>query len=360
MKKYIDKRLFAILLCYMVTYNIVYLGRRTILKGLGQPEYFELSWWSTSFEPLLSSFLIVPPLILLIVISTKIMIDENMKWSFVFIIHFVLSLVYSLVLTAFGYVYESIFYNTNLWAITLEDFFVRTIYGSNLNYLGYIGFVTITYAYYYVQKISNTEIQKAQLAKQLQDVRLQVLKSQLNPHFLFNTLNTISSLIQEDPLKAQHTVGNLGDLLRDVLLIKDKPMITVSKEFVILKRYIHIMQIRFSDHLTFESCVQEEVQKVLIPSMLLQPIIENSFKHGYSYEFTSLKVILSIYQKEEWLVIEIENNGAPITADQNDGLGIKNVKERLWTLYGSKHQYLFKNLENQLGVLTRIKIPLNT
>ncbi len=343
----------------MVTYNIVYLGRRTILKLIGRPEYFELSWWTTSFEPLLSSFLIVPPVILLIVISTKTMIDKDMKWSYVFIIHFALSFVYSLAITLFGYVYQSIFHNTSLLAITLEDFFVLTMFGSNLNYLGYVGFVTITYGYYYIQKISSTEIQKVQLAKQLQDVRLQVLKSQLNPHFLFNTLNAIASLIQEDPLKAQHTIGNLGDLLRDVLLINDERMITVSKEFAILKKYIDIMQIRFSDHLTFEGYIQEEVQKVLIPSMLLQPIIENSFKHGYAYGYTDLKVDLMICKKEKWLVVEVKNNGAPITEAQKDGLGIKNVKERLWTLYGDKHEFLFKNLENHSGVLTHIKIPFD-
>lgn len=343
----------------MVTYHIVYLGRRIILKFIGRPEYLEISWWATAFEPLLSNFLIVPPIILFIIVSTKMMMDKNMKWSLVFLIHFILSFVYSAAITANGYLYRGIFYNTDLSAITTKEFFVFTLFGSNLNYLGYVGFVTITYAYYYIEKISNTEIQKAQLAKQIQDIRLQFLKSQLNPHFLFNTLNTISSLIQENPSKAEQMIGDLGDLLREVLLVKDENLIEVCREVIILNKYLNIMQTRFSDHLSITSKVEKKVEHSLLPSMLLQPLLENSFKHGYSYEVTNLNVDLSIYEESDQLVIDVSNNGAPLSNMVDTvGLGIRNIKERLETLYQGNFSFSFSNIEDGKGVCTTIKIPL--
>ena len=359
MKKYIERKLFLILLGYMGAYHVVYIFRRVVLKAIGQPDYVDLNWWQTIFGPILANFIIVPPIILLVLIATKIMINRNLKWTYVFIIHFVLSFVYSLLITGSTYIYLYFARKISLLEYTLEEFFVNTLFGSNLNFLGYVGFVTIIYSYYYIQRISTSEIQKVQLSRQLQNVKMQALKSQLNPHFLFNTLNSISSLIKEDANKAQRTISNLGDLLREVLLIKDENLISVYKEMLILKKYVDIMQTRFSDHLLVEIKIEKEVEEALIPSMLLQPIVENSFEHGYSYESTDLRVNLSISKMDEWLEIQIQNNGAPISLNNTDsGLGLRNVQERLETLFGEDFYYSFSNLKNGDGVLTNIKIPL--
>lgn len=359
MKKYIDRRLFLILLGYMGAYHVVYITRRIILKTIGRPEYSDSDWGVIVFEPILSNFVVVPPVILLILIATKIMINRNLKWAYVFMIHFGLSFVYSFLITGFTYIYQHFVYNISLLEQTFEDFFVRTMFGSNLNFLGYVGFVTIIYSYYYIQRISKSEIQKVQLSRQLQNIKMQALKSQLNPHFLFNTLNSISSLIKEDANKAQRTISNLGDLLREVLLVKDENMIPVHKEMDILNKYLEIMQTRFSDHLIIENEVEKDIEEALIPSMLLQPIMENSFEHGYSYNSTNLKVILSISKTEKWLKIQIQNNGAPISEnDNNSGLGIRNVKERLETLFGDNFDFSFSNSINGEGVVTKIMMPL--
>ncbi|MEO0573115.1 MAG: histidine kinase [Bacteroidota bacterium] len=359
MRKYWDKKLFLILLGYMATYHIVYLGRRIILKAMGRPEYFEISWWETALRPLLANFLIVPPAIMLIIVVTKTMIDRNLKWSYMAIVHFILSLIYSFVLTAFIYVYLLVFESMNLSAITLEDFFVQTLFSSNLNYLGYVGFITIIYVYYYIEKISRTEIQKAKLTQQLQAVRLQFLRSQLNPHFLFNTLNSISSLIREDTYKAQHILGNLGDLLREVLQTRDKNMIPLTKEMEILEKYLEIMKTRFSDHLNIVIEIDQSIKNVLVPSMLFQPLLENSLAHGYSYESTHLNIKISVLPTDEHLLISVENDGPRIEGSvQNKGLGIQNIKDRLNTLFDRNFTFRFFNLEQNGGVRTEIKIPL--
>ena len=359
MKKYWDRKLFLILLGYMATYHIVYLGRRIILKAMGRPEYFEISWWETAFRPLLANFLTVPPAILLIIVVTKIMMDRNLKWSYMAIVHFFLSLIYSFVLTAFSYVYLLASKSIDLASITLEDFFVRTLFDSNLNYLGYVGFITIIYVYYYIEKISRTEIQKTKLTQQLQEVRLQFLKSQLNPHFLFNTLNSISSLIREDAYKAQHILGNLGDLLREVLQTGDKNMIPLTKEMEILEKYLEIMKTRFSDHLNIFIEIDQNIKNALVPSMLFQPLLENSLSHGYSYESTHLNIKISVFPTDEWLSISVENDGPPIQGSvQNKGLGIQNTKDRLNTLFNGNFTFRFFNLDKDSGVRTEIKIPL--
>jgi len=359
MRKYWDRKLFLILLGYMATYHIVYLGRRIVLKAMGRPEYFDLSWWDTALRPLLANFLMVPPAILLIILVTKTMMDRNLKWSYMAMVHFILSLIYSFILTAFSYVYLLASNSINISTITLEDFFVRTLFDSNLNYLGYVGFITIIYVYYYIGKITRAEIQKTKLTQQLQEVRLQFLKSQLNPHFLFNTLNSISSLIREDAYKAQHILGNLGDLLREVLQTGDKNMIPLTKEMEILEKYLEIMKTRFSDHLNIHVEIDESIKNALVPSMLFQPLLENSLAHGYSYESTHLNITISVLPTEDWLSISVENDGAPIPGSfQNKGLGIQNTKDRLNTLFNGDFTFRFFNLERNKGVKTEIKIPL--
>lgn len=358
MKNRLDKRLFGILLGYMALYHVIYISRRVILKFMNEPGYVDENWGVIIFSPIVQNFIMIPPILLLILVVTKRMIDQNLSWWSNLGLHFIFSILY-----AFLVIFLNTTYNYFAYGDSLELFsraaFRSTLYGSTLNFLAYGGFVTIIYAYYYVQKISKSEIQKAQLAEQLQTMKMQSLKSQLNPHFLFNTLNSISSLIEEDGYKAQHMIGNLGDLLREVLLIKDENMVTVRKEIGILNKYLEIMQIRFSDHLSVDSVIEKEVEEAMIPSMLLQPILENSFEHGYSYDSVDLKVNLSISRMDKWLAIKIQNNGVPISENNTStGMGIPNIQERLETLFGDNFNFSFSNLENGKGVITKIMMPL--
>lgn len=355
MRKYIDRKLFLILLGYMTAYHVVYISRRVILKFINHEAYANVDWWLIAFEPILANFSTVPPVIILVLMATKIMINRNVKWIYVFATHFTLFLLYTMLITTVGGIYLYFVQDLNIFKM---GFFVQALFDSNLNFLAYVGFVTIIYSYYYIQKAARIETQKAKLSQQLQNVKMQALKSQLNPHFLFNTLNSISSLIKEDTHKAQHMIGNLGGLLREVLLVKEENMITIGNEMTILNKYVEIMQTRFSDHLLIEIVIEKKTEDALIPSMLLQPIIENSFKHGYSYDLTDLRVNLSIYKVNKWLIIQIQNNGMPISLTDNDsGFGIRNIQERLETQFGDNFVFSFSNLENSLGVQTKIKIP---
>ncbi|MFS4492839.1 sensor histidine kinase [Maribacter sp. 2308TA10-17] len=358
MKNRIDKKLFGILLGYMAAYHVIYISRRVILKFMDESRFVDMDWSVVVFGPVLCNFLIIPPLIISILFVTKMMIRKNLSWYSSLGLHFVFSILYAFLVILLNTIYNYFVYGDPLELFSRAAF-VNTLYGSTLNFLAYAGFVSIIYSYYYFQRISKAEIQKTQLAKQLQNVKMQALKSQLNPHFLFNTLNSISSLIEEDGYKAQHMIGNLGDLLREVLLVKDEDMLSVRREIIILNKYIEIMQTRFSDHLSVETNIDKAVEEALIPSMLLQPIMENSFEHGYSYVSTDLRVALSISKMDNWLKIQIQNNGTPIPVKgHNSGFGIRNVQERLETLFVDNFSFSFSNLKNGEGVITEMKIPL--
>lgn len=358
MKKRIDKRLFLILIGYMAAYHVVYILRRIILKAIARPEYVDLSWWETIFQPIFANFIVVPPVIILILWVTHFMMEKKLPWIYVFPIHFVLSFLYSMILTVFSHFYGFVVLHGS-YEFTFDNLLVRTLFGSNLNFLGYVGFVTIIYSYTYVQKISKAELQRVELSRQLQNVKMQALKSQLNPHFLFNTLNAISSLIKEDQRKAQRMLGNLGDLLREILLVKDENLISVEQEMLLLNRYLDIMKTRFSEDLTVTTEIEEDVKEALIPSMLIQPIIENSIKYGYSYESTDLKVDLRIFRRDGNICLEIKNNGPRISGDKRlEGLGIANIKERLTTQFDDRFTFSFSNVEEGPGVKTTMVLPL--
>ncbi|MFI0429407.1 sensor histidine kinase [Mariniflexile sp. HMF6888] len=230
---------------------------------------------------------------------------------------------------------------------------------SNVHFLIYFSNVFIVNTYYHLDKIKNTEVQKAKLKQQLSDVKVNILKYQLHPHFFFNTLNSISQLIEVDKTLAQNTLADFSDLLRDIVYLKDTNFLNLGKELDILNRYLDIMSIRFSDHLEIKLNVQDDIEDILIPSLIIQPIIENSFNHGYSDKNTSLKIEISIKQIKDNLEIKIKNNGAPL-AQKNViyGTGLKNTIERLETLYEDGYKFSIKNLPNENGVVTNLVFPV--
>ncbi|PWK19693.1 sensor histidine kinase [Xanthomarina spongicola] len=360
MKKYIDKKLFYILLGYVLLYHIYLISRGIVLKLNNLGVYGRLNWKETIIDPLVTNLLIIPPVIILIILITKLTFDRHYKWKYVILIHFVLSMLYIITMYIFLYAYQIITNQKTLDSINIKDFFIEAVASSNLHFLGYVGFVSIIYCYYYINKIVKIELQKVQLTQQVTNARLEMLKAQLDPHFLFNTLHSISSLISLDPGKAQNMISYLGDLLREIIVIKHEDTIPLSRELVILEKYMEIMLIRFSDHLSIKIDIEDDVKNALIPSLMVQPIIENSIKHGYSAEHTDLEIKINIYKKKNNLVLEIENNGKILDKNKkrNEGIGIKNSIERLKTLYNTDYSFTFKTLKSKKGVITIIKIPL--
>jgi len=359
MKKLIDKKLFYILFGYAFAYLVYFSFKGVILKLLGAAAYVNLSWDEVLLHNTIATIFIMPPTIIIIIIITKFLLKRNYNWKAVLAIHLMFSIIYMLILYTLNYTFQILTNQLSIESLNFKGFIIEVASYSNLHFLGYVGFVAIIYSYYYINRNVKIELQKTQLSQQLTNVKLEMLKAQLNPHFLFNTLHSISSLVKQDPDKAQNMLVSLGDLLREVIFINHEDRITLTKELEILKKYLDIMLIRFSDHLSIDIAIDEEVEMALVPSLLTQPIIENSIKYGYSSDHTDLNIKVNVHKMNKKLVIRIENNGKALETDQEIdlGTGIMNIKERLETLYGSDYNFSFSSLDQKRGVVTIIKIP---
>jgi LytS/YehU family sensor histidine kinase len=210
--------------------------------------------------------------------------------------------------------------------------------------------------------VKEAEHHRAQLETQLVNTRMKMLSAQLQPHFLFNTLNSIAVLADLDKEKAKDTIADLSDFLREILYSGEEHEILLEKELRTLEYYLNILNVRFSDHLFIEKEIEEDLLSHRVPALILQPILENSIKHGYSYEHTDLRVLIRIYKERDDLIIHILNNGKPLASGQEElmkkGKGLANIEARLSNLYSDHYSFNVRNRKRQPGVETIVRIPL--
>ncbi|MCB0641849.1 MAG: histidine kinase, partial [Phaeodactylibacter sp.] len=222
--------------------------------------------------------------------------------------------------------------------------------------------VSVTYTYYYIQRDGENKIRQTRMEKQLLSSRLEALRAQLHPHFLFNTLNSVSALVELDGQKAKNMIADLSGLLRTMLDQKDTHLISLQKELALVEQYTAIEKIRFSDHLNITLEVQEGLEGALVPAMLLQPLIENSIRHGFSEQHDFIQVDIQIFQQGQRLSILVRDDGRGIGTARlenllEEGVGLKNTYDRLSTLFNAQFVFSLENLPK--GVVNRIEIPLN-
>jgi two-component system LytT family sensor kinase len=209
---------------------------------------------------------------------------------------------------------------------------------------------------------NNTRIQMnlEQHQQLLLKARMDALSSQINPHFLFNTLNTVSSLIRNDPDLARVVVIKLSNILRR-LLRKHETFVPLHEELGFVDDYLDIEVARFGrDNLQISKHVDQSTLEAFVPSMLLQPIVENSIKHGLSAKLAGGQITIRTSSAEGRLVIEVEDNGLGISENRMpqvfaDGIGISNVHERLRMLYGNDFRM---DISSREGAGTRIRIEV--
>jgi two-component system LytT family sensor kinase len=191
--------------------------------------------------------------------------------------------------------------------------------------------------------------------------RMDALSSQINPHFLFNTLNTVTALIRMDPDTARGVVLKLSNILRR-LLRKHETFVTLREELSFIDDYLDIEVARFGvDNLDIVKEIDEDTLETFIPSMLLQPMVENSLKHGLAPRLEGGRICLRTSNRDGRLHIEIQDNGVGISEEKMphvyvEGIGLSNVRERLRVLYGTDFRLDIESLEGQ-GTKIRINVP---
>jgi two-component sensor histidine kinase len=226
-------------------------------------------------------------------------------------------------------------------------------------YLIYWGIVAATHAWLYYRDVQGRELRASQLEALLAQTRLQMLSMQLQPHFLFNTLNTIAELVHQRPEAAERMITDLSHLLRETLHAGLVDRVPVEQELQLLDRYVEIQRARFGDRLTVDVVIDEEATKsALVPSLLLQPLVENAIKHGIGARAGAGRIEITISRSGDTLAIEIRDDGRGLgDAEIKDGLGLGNCRSRLQTLYGTSNYRLDMLNRDTGGAVVRIALP---
>jgi len=224
--------------------------------------------------------------------------------------------------------------------------------------LVYAIILLLKYSFDYFHRYRETEIQRSQLETRLARANLQALRMQIHPHFLFNTLNAISVLINEDPAAARETLARLSELLRVTLEHDGVQEIALEQEIDFLERYLGIEKTRFGDRLTVRFDIDPGVRRAAVPTMILQPLVENAIKHGINRRRGPGCVEIIAERTNGRLVMQVKDNGAGLgeRGEQRKGLGLSNTVERLEQTFGNEFRFgLSQNAEG--GATALVEIP---
>ncbi len=233
----------------------------------------------------------------------------------------------------------------------------RAILGTNIyNWFVWIVWYLILSFLKLFNEVKATKIKNAELLTNLKESQLNTLKGQINPHFMFNSLNNIRGLMLEDVDRARDMLTAMSETLRYSLTKSDANAIALEDEFEMIENYIAISKIQFEDRLEFEKNINQASLQIQIPPMIIQMLIENALKHGISNLKEGGQVSLSTTIKDNKLFIEVVNTGTLRPTENTTELGLKNIKQRLELLYGQQATFNLEEIENQ--VVATIKIPL--
>lgn len=192
----------------------------------------------------------------------------------------------------------------------------------------------------YSRRYRARQAQTARLEAQLAEARLDALRRQLDPHFLFNTLNAVSSLVERDPRGVRRMIARLSDLLRFSIEGSDAPEMSLERELELLQRYLDIMQVRFQGRLEVAIDADATARSAMVPSMILQPIVENAIKHGVSQLEGVGRITIDARVENRELVVRVSDNGPGLqgrdTSLATEGVGLRNTRSRLEQLYAGR------------------------
>jgi len=227
----------------------------------------------------------------------------------------------------------------------------------------YVLFVSLVTLIDHYRASRDREVQVARLEGELNSLRLATLESQLQPHFLFNALNTVSSVMYEDLDAADSMLAALAELLRRTLRPSSEPEVSLHEELKTLDLYLAIMRARFADRLTVDVDIADDVRCAAVPPLLLQPLVENAFKHGNPGPSVPAHIALRARRSNGDLLLEVEDNGPGIAgvADAviGNGVGLGNTKRRLGHLYGEDHHHLVLRNRPSGGLTVSVQIPFH-
>jgi two-component system LytT family sensor kinase len=208
---------------------------------------------------------------------------------------------------------------------------------------------------------------ESRLSQQLVQAELRALRAQINPHFLFNSLNTIAALIPSEPEKAETMTVRLARIFRHVLLHADRPFSSIDEEMYFLRTYLDIEQVRFGERLQVEFEVETSIGHAAIPSLILQPLVENAIRHGVAPKVGKSRILVQAQRRGERILLTVEDDGIGLMQKQDKaefpggadggGVGLQNIRERLQTMYGSTARLSLASIQSG-GSRATLELPV--
>jgi len=240
---------------------------------------------------------------------------------------------------------KKITFSTRLLASTLD------------NGLFIIPWVIIYYFYHYIEKSRKQEVDTLKLESLVKELELKTIKSHINPHFIFNALNGIRALIDENPGRARQAITELSNLLRSSMKTDKSETVPFQKELDIVKDYLALEHIRFEDRLQVEYLINDDTLDQPVPPMMLQTLVENAIKHGISKQMNggTVKIISDFKGSNHEMIVQ--NSGKLDSEIGGEGFGLTSTQNRLHLLFGNKANFSISELNNNT-VEARVLIPV--
>jgi sensor histidine kinase YesM len=247
----------------------------------------------------------------------------------------------------------------DIYSSSREKGFFSRIMGLTLeNGLTIIPWTLIYYFYHYIESSRKQQLDTLKLEALVKELELKTIKAHINPHFIFNALNSIRALIDENPIRARAAVTELSNILRSSMQAEKLETVTFEKELNIVKDYLALEYIRFEDRLQVEYDIDEDTLDQPIPPMMLQTLVENAIKHGISRQVDGGKVRITSDFKGNFHELVILNTGALNGSRNADGFGLASTKNRLQLLFGQKANFDIREV-NGNTVEARVLIPVD-
>lgn len=285
---------------------------------------------------------------------------ERTDWLKPIALHLGFALVLSVFQISLAVVFSILVYAEPMNWNYVSGQIVPTIFGRLLSQLTvYFVILGVSYAIDYQRQSNERALRESELESELTTARLDALKQQLQPHFLFNTLNSISVLMQKGEISlANKVLGDLSDLLRQVLRKENRQLVPLAEELDFVRRYVAIEQVRYGERLQVIFEIPEDALFSHVPSFALQLLVENAIRHGVARKAESGKVRICANRADDRLQLRVVDDGVGIDGDQiSEGVGISNARSRLLHLFGDNQRFEVSNNESG-GVTALIEIPV--
>jgi two-component system, LytTR family, sensor kinase len=265
------------------------------------------------------------------------------------------SLIYVVLRTLVGQVHSALLDEPVTFGEVFRPLLAKTF---PFNLLIYGVILSAIHAIDYYRKYHERTVHTLELEKHLAEARLQALLRQLKPHFLFNTLNGIASLMHSDVDAADRMLVRLGELLRLTMSHPGQPLTSLREELVFIEKYLEIERIRFRDRLAVTLTVEPEALGAEVPSLILQPLVENAIRHGIEPHARPGRIELTAIRRPGRIEIVVRDNGSglPTGGFTREGIGLGNTRARLRELYGDRHRFELAN-HPEGGLVVRVTLP---